>query len=129
MSFWYGIEILNKFGTVFLILLHTPSFLMEIVLVSDQFANSRPSASNFKSFSRSLEQFFLTVGQNNFGNKIPFPCHFRENQTKWDLIHLSLSNQSTSNVLYVLSPCLNDIARPSFHKLRPKSIHTSKSRR
>ena len=26
------------------------------------FANSRPSASNFKSFSRSLEQFFLTVG-------------------------------------------------------------------
>ena len=35
------------------------------------FANSRPSASNFKTFSRSLEQFFLTVGQNNFGNKIP----------------------------------------------------------
>ena len=36
------------------------------------FANSRPSASNFKRFSRSLEQFFFTVGQNNFGNKIPF---------------------------------------------------------
>ena len=36
------------------------------------FENSRPSASNFKSFSRSLEQFFLTVGQNNFGNKILF---------------------------------------------------------
>ena len=35
------------------------------------FANSQPSASNFKSFSRSLEHFFLTVGQNNFGNKIP----------------------------------------------------------
>ena len=35
------------------------------------FANSRPSALNFKGFSRSLEQFFLTVGQNNFGNKIP----------------------------------------------------------
>ena len=32
----------------------------------------RPSATNFKSFSRSLEQFFLTVGQTNFGNKIPF---------------------------------------------------------
>ena len=31
-----------------------------------------PAALNFKSFSRSLEQFFLTVGQNNFGNKIPF---------------------------------------------------------
>ena len=37
-----------------------------------KFANSRPSGSNFKSFSRSLEHFFLTVGQNNFGNKIPF---------------------------------------------------------
>ena len=36
------------------------------------FANSRPSASNFKSFSQSLKQFFLTVGQNNFGNKIQF---------------------------------------------------------
>ena len=31
---------------------------------SQNFANSRPSASNFKSFSRSLE---------NFGNKIPIP--------------------------------------------------------
>ena len=27
----------------------------------------------FQSFSRSLEQFFLTVGQNCFGNKISFP--------------------------------------------------------
>ena len=35
------------------------------------FANSRPSASNFKSFLRSSEHFFLTVGQHNFGNKIP----------------------------------------------------------
>ena len=34
------------------------------------FANSRPSASYIKKNSRSLEQFFLTVGQNNFGNKI-----------------------------------------------------------
>ena len=25
-----------------------------------------------KDFSQSLDQFFLTVGQNNFGNKIPF---------------------------------------------------------
>ena len=36
------------------------------------FENSWPSALIFKSFSRSLEQFFLTVGQNNFDNKIPF---------------------------------------------------------
>ena len=40
------------------------------------FANSWPSASNFKSFSRSLEQFFLTVGQNNYGNKIPKKYQF-----------------------------------------------------
>ena len=26
----------------------------------------------FTKILRSLEQFFLTVGQNNFGNKIPF---------------------------------------------------------
>jgi hypothetical protein len=36
------------------------------------FANYGPSALNFKSFNWSLEQFFLTVGQNNFGIKIPF---------------------------------------------------------
>ena len=36
------------------------------------FANSQPSASNFKSFTRSLEQFLLTEDQNNFGNKIPW---------------------------------------------------------
>ena len=33
------------------------------------------------SFSRSLEHFFLTVSQNNFGNKIPFPtlllCNYK----------------------------------------------------
>ena len=33
---------------------------------------------NFKSCSRSLEQFFLTVGQNNFGNKIPLQTFFYE---------------------------------------------------
>ena len=36
------------------------------------FANSWTSASNFKSFSQSTEQFFLAVGRNNFGNKVPF---------------------------------------------------------
>jgi hypothetical protein len=40
------------------------------------FADSRPSASNFKSFSQSLEHFFLTVGQNNFGNKIQVFFHY-----------------------------------------------------
>ena len=45
------------------------SLFEEIVLV---ISNSQPSASNFKKFSPSLEEFFLTVGHNNFGNKIPF---------------------------------------------------------
>ena len=36
------------------------------------FANSWPSAWNFKSFSPSLEQFLLKRSQNNFGNKIPY---------------------------------------------------------
>ena len=37
------------------------------------FAKSRPSEPRItKKILRSLEQFFLTVGQNNFGNKIPY---------------------------------------------------------
>ena len=40
-------------------------------------ANSRPSVSNFKGFPRSREQFFLTVGEDNFGNKIPILNGYR----------------------------------------------------
>ena len=36
------------------------------------FVNSWPSASNLKSFSWSLKQFFLSLCQKNVGNKIPF---------------------------------------------------------
>ena len=36
-----------------------------------KFANSQLSVTNFKSFSRSLEQFFLTEGQKKFRSKIP----------------------------------------------------------
>ena len=54
------------------------------------FVNSWPSASNFKSFFRSLEHFFLTVGQNNFDNKIPFLMDnpLQKFQTTW-LLYLS----------------------------------------
>jgi hypothetical protein len=59
------------------------------------FANSQPSASNVKSFSRSLEQFFLTVGQNNFGNKIPFlyswPSASNFKSFSWSLEHFFLT--------------------------------------
>ena len=37
-----------------------------------KFANSKPSVSNLIFFSRSLDQFFLTAGQNNFRNKMTF---------------------------------------------------------
>ena len=47
------------------------------------FANSWPSVSNFKwFFSQSLEHFFLTVGQNNFGNKISFSKGKEEKKQK-----------------------------------------------
>ena len=37
------------------------------------FSNSWPSSSNFNFISNN-RTFFLTVGQNNFGDKIPIPC-------------------------------------------------------
>ena len=50
------------------------SFTVQINFSGDLniFANSRPSASNFGFFFWSLKHFFLTVGQNNFWNKITF---------------------------------------------------------
>ena len=54
------------------------------------FTNSRPTASNFKSFSRSLEQFFLTVGQKNFDNKIPLFPGSKYSLSCWILTYLFL---------------------------------------
>ena len=49
------------------------SSISKIVVVISKLMQVIGLASNFKSFSRSLalEHFFLTEGQNNFGNKIP----------------------------------------------------------
>ena len=52
------------------------------------FTNSQPSASNLKSFSWSLEQFFLTVGQNNFGNKIPLCMNFWKIRIFFQTVHI-----------------------------------------
>ena len=56
---------------------------------------------------RSLEQFFLTVGQNNFGNKIPFSSDLAPIRAK-------------------LSLCTNGVGRdavPSFEvRLRPDIV-------
>ena len=48
----------------------------QIYMALEQIKKFLPSSSNFKFLSRSLEYFFLTVGQNNFGNKIPFHLFF-----------------------------------------------------
>ena len=53
------------------------------------FANSQPLDSIFKSFSRSLEQFFRTVGQNSFGNKISLLMMEKCNPVlTWNLISI-----------------------------------------
>ena len=48
------------------------------------------------SFSRSLEQFFLTVDQNNFGNKIPFLV-FKE--LTWSFANIELLNAQIMRIL------------------------------
>ena len=62
----------KKENGIFLTKLFWPTVRKKYSSDLKKFANSRPSASNFKSCSQSLEYFFLTVGQNNFGNIIPF---------------------------------------------------------
>ena len=72
----YWAEILTIFGSYFG---RNDDFIdsfWNLLTFSDLnfFSNFRSAFSpKFKSFSRSLEHFFLTVGQINFGNKIPFP--------------------------------------------------------
>ena len=63
------------------------------------FANSLPSTSNFKSFSRSQQQLFLTVGQNNIGNKIQNFCPCGKNCFIKYLRKSSLSHLNNSNCL------------------------------
>ena len=56
----------NKLKSILL-----PEIVLTFHCLKKLFKWSWPSASNFKSFSWSVEQFFLIIGQNNFGNKIP----------------------------------------------------------
>ena len=64
------------------------------------FANSWLSASNFKSFSRPLEQFFFTVGQNNFDNKIPLLKYMYN--SRWFIYFLSVSSTPMEITWYCL---------------------------
>ena len=78
------------------------------------FANSRPSALNFKSFPWSLEQFFLTEGQNDFGNKMPFQkCyHFRMEEFKFREKSMKSFMDSPFQLLYSLGTLIS--AAPHF---------------
>ena len=60
------------------------------------FANYLPSVSNFKCFPRPPKHFFLTVGQNNFGNKILFCSVQLEMQ---DAIFLAFENRLSTHTL------------------------------
>ena len=71
LMYWVWETSRNKFKNILFQKLYWP-FTDRINYYSNlkNFANSCPSALNFKSFSRS--KFFLIVGQNSFGNKIAF---------------------------------------------------------
>ena len=77
-------------------------------------ANSRSPASNFKSFPWSLEQFFLTEGQNDFGNKMPFQkCyHFRMEEFKFREKSMKSFMDSPFQLLYSLGTLIS--AAPHF---------------
>ena len=49
--------------------------------------------SNLTKFSRWLKQFFLTVSQNNFGNKIP-------------LLHRNITKETEKNIHLIFRSCL-----------------------
>ena len=61
------------------------------------FANSRPSALNFIFFSITRTFFFLTLGQNNFGNKIPWLHPF----LFYNLSNLSSFNPTKSSTIWL----------------------------
>ena len=58
------------------------------------FANSRSSATNLKCFSRSLEHFFFTENQNNFGNKITISYHQRQDIYR-NIVHIIQKHKDT----------------------------------
>ena len=76
------------------------------------FANSWPSASNFKTFSQSLEHFFLTLGQKNF---LQTPFWSWSSSKKVEIhAHIFLSIIFLVIVIvaffYIIKPCSNNLA-------------------
>ena len=76
------------------------NFLIGIKTKQDKRKNSNivekiwfASASNFKSFSRSVEQFFLTENQINFGTKVPYLFEERSKKKKTTCVRISLARK------------------------------------
>ena len=84
-------------------------------MISKSLKNSRPKASNFKSFSQSLEQFFLTVGQNNLSNKVPFP-HSLKTHKGCLKYFLKNPNYEYKNFLALWTLKFSQITRTKKHK-------------
>ena len=95
----------------------TSRYKLKIILFQKLFwpftSNFGPSALNFRSFSGLLEQFFLTAGQYNFGNKIPFLlqvilCHIIIFcQIYKDLLKLFYNSKLAKVVFWILEIFVN----------------------
>ena len=93
------------------------------------FANSWPSsASNFKSyFDHYVEQSLFTIGQNNFGNKIPlFPStDFHTNDTSFSQTSNNILN---SHIHSLFKPCYitlgkyKNLCKPNIECIRMSGI-------
>ena len=69
----------------------------ELQLMPQKFCKFSAFSLEFQSFSWSLEQFFLRVGQNNFGNKIPFQLLINE---KFCLINFDSNSPKTGETFW-----------------------------
>ena len=56
---------------------------------------------NSEGFSQSLEQFFVTVGQDNFGNKIPFLNYYLQGWQFLKIVIEFLSYVISSKLIFV----------------------------
>ena len=70
------------------------------------FSNSQPSASNFKSFFQSLEQFFLTVGQKNAIVIWQFYLLKNISKIRQKMIDLFFLHDPVCNILFSWCICL-----------------------
>ena len=90
-----------------------------------------------KKFSRSLENFFLTVDPNNFGNKIPLPLGNLAKLVLWSILsfknwklNTQFSERTRENILYIFHvlylgplPKSQSYIQWRFSKIVPESFY------